>query len=171
MRKRQYLLVTLARRIYGDLAARIMEELLNSTEITDEQLAQKLGVEVNTARRVLNELYESRLVMYRRVRDVEQGWYLYYWRATDEDPVKLVRERLRKTISVLEAKLRNESNTDVFQCMHCGSRFTFDEVADYMFHCPRCGEILEVVDNKSSRARLENAIERLRRLVRELEAE
>jgi len=157
--------VTLAKKIHGDLAGWIVEELASSIEATDEQLAQKLGVDVNVIRRMLNELYESRLVMYRRVRDVEQGWYLYYWRLTDDDPIRILKERLRKTLSILERRLTHEDNSNFFICPRCGGKFTFEEIADYMFHCPRCDGILEAVDNTKAKEKLRVMIEELKNII------
>jgi len=160
--ERSQVLAALASKIHGEVAGRVMERLLRVGEATDEQLSQALGVDVNSMRRLLNELYESRLVRYRRVRDVEQGWYLYYWRVTDEDPARILEERRRRTVEVLKRRLEYEENNTFFRCPECGRKYTFDEIADYMFRCPECGAILDAVDNST-------AVEKLREAIRKLE--
>ena len=48
-------------------------------EVTDEELAQKLDLELNNVRRALFILYENELASYRRVRDEDSGWLTYLW--------------------------------------------------------------------------------------------
>jgi len=164
MSERSQVLILLASKIHGELAGKVMERLLKVGEATDEQLSQALGVDVNSIRRLLNELYESRLVRYRRVRDVEQGWYLYYWRITDEEPSRILEERRKRALEVLRRRLEYEESSSFFQCPECGRKYTFDEIADYMFRCPECGAILDAVDNSMTVEKLKEAIRKLRDL-------
>jgi transcription initiation factor TFIIE subunit alpha len=159
--EKDQVLATLARKIHGEVAGRIIERLIKVGEATDEQLSQALGIEIGTIRRVLNELYESRLVKYRRVRDEEQGWYLYYWRLTDEYPTRVLEERRRKAVEVLKRRLEFEKSNSFFYCLSCGTRFSFDEVADNMFRCPYCGTDLEALDGSLVTEKLEKAIKLL----------
>ena len=161
MSEKDQVLAILARKIHGDVAGRIIERLIKVGEATDEQLSQALGIEIGTIRRVLNELYESRLVKYRRVRDEEQGWYLYYWRLTDEYPTRVLEERRRKAVEVLKRRLEFEKSNSFFFCPSCGTRFSFDEVADNMFRCPYCGTDLEALDGSLVTEKLERAIKLL----------
>ncbi len=48
-------------------------------EVTDEELSQKLGLELNNVRRALFILYENALASYRRVRDEDSGLLTYLW--------------------------------------------------------------------------------------------
>ncbi|MEM3137236.1 MAG: hypothetical protein QW760_01820 [Thermofilaceae archaeon] len=147
MSERDQVLLILARKIHGDIAGRIAERLSRVGEATDEQLSQALGIEIGLIRRLLNELYESRLVRYRRVRDVDQGWYLYYWRLTDEDPFRVVEERKKRVLENLKLKLEHEESGSYFICQRCNARYSFDDIVDYMFRCPECGSDLEAIDN------------------------
>ncbi|MEM3944766.1 MAG: hypothetical protein QXJ59_11850, partial [Thermofilaceae archaeon] len=108
MSEREQVLSTLARKIHGEIAGRIIDRLIKVGEATDEQLSQALGIEIGVIRRTLNALYESRLVKYRRVRDVDQGWYLYYWRLTDDFPTRVLEERRRKALEILKRRLEYE---------------------------------------------------------------
>lgn len=164
MSERDQVLLILAKKIHGDIAGRIAERLSRVGEATDEQLSQALGIEIGTIRRLLNELYESRLVRYRRVRDVDQGWYLYYWRLTDDDPFRVVEERKKKVLENLKLKLEHEEGGSHFICPQCKMRYSFDDVADYMFRCPECGSDLEAADNSLIINKLKMVIRRLEEL-------
>ncbi|MCS7104538.1 MAG: hypothetical protein NZ954_03110 [Thermofilaceae archaeon] len=159
MSEKDQALSVLARKIHGEVAGRIIDRLIKVGEATDEQLSQALGIEIGTIRRVLNGLYESRLVKYRRVRDVDQGWYLYYWRLTDDYPTKVLEERRRRVLDILRRRLDFEQGNSFFYCPECRRRFSFEEVADYMFRCPMCGVDLEALDNSQALEKLKRAIQ------------
>lgn len=154
----EQVLSLLARKIHGEIAGRIIDRLVKVGEATDEQLSQALGIEISTIRRTLNALYESRLVKYRRVRDVEQGWYLYYWRLTDDFPSRVLEERRRRTLEILKKRLEYEEGNSFFFCPVCHFKYSFDEVADYMFRCPNCNADLEAIDNGVVVEKLKRAI-------------
>jgi transcription initiation factor TFIIE subunit alpha len=44
-------------------------------------------------RKLPNDLFEARLVKYRRARDENIGWYKYFWRVTDEPLDALLNDR------------------------------------------------------------------------------
>jgi len=48
-------------------------------EVTDEELAEELDLELNDVRRALFILYENDLATYRRLRDEDSGWLTYLW--------------------------------------------------------------------------------------------
>lgn len=158
MSEKDRVLSILARKMHGEIAGRIIDRLIKVGEATDEQLSQALGVEIGTIRRTLNELYESRLVKYRRVRDEEQGWYFYYWRLTDEYPVAILEERRKRALEVLKRRLEYERSSTFFYCPFCEVRYSFDEIVNYMFRCPSCGADLEAIDNEAIINKLEKAI-------------
>ena len=43
-------------------------------ELTDDEVAKKTGIRINLVRKILYDLYDSRVVGYRRVRDESSGW-------------------------------------------------------------------------------------------------
>lgn len=154
----EQVLSILARKIHGEIAGRIIDRLIKVGEATDEQLSQALGIEISTIRRTLNALYESRLVKYRRVRDVDQGWYLYYWRLTDDFPSRVLEERRRRALEILRKRLEYEESNTFFYCPVCRFKYSFDEVVDYMFRCPNCSADLEAIDNGVIVEKLKRAI-------------
>ncbi len=154
-------IVILAKKIHGQLAGKIAEILRKRGEVTDDELAEQLGVNINTVRKILNQMFESRLVKYRRARDEKIGWYKYFWRLTDEPAHQLLEDRKRKTIRILERRLRQEEATEYFYCPKCGRKYTLDEADMYGYMCPHCEEVLEPYDNEKDILILRKTIERL----------
>ncbi len=152
----------LAGRMLGPHAKAIMDYLLSVEEATDEQISRALKIPVNEVRRVLNYLFENRLVKYRRTRDEKIGWYIYYWRVTDEPPLTILEDRRRKALRILEERLAREKGNSYYYCPSCGRKYTFDEAVESMFRCVSCGEVLEAYDNSIVVARLEEAIRKLK---------
>ena len=161
MRGNEDVLVMLAEKIYGKLAGRIMGYLVEKGEATDEELSKELRVEVNEVRRILNMMFESHLIRYRRTRDEKIGWYIYYWAPTDEDVATILEDRKRKTLSLLRQRLEQEKNNTYYICIRCGARYTFEEAAESMFRCTECDEVLENFNNDLIVKKLEKAIELL----------
>lgn len=116
-------------------------------EVTDEELAQELDLELNDVRRTLFILYESDLASYRRVRDEDSGWLTYLWTFEYEKiPDNLVDEMYR-LLEALEERLEYERNHEFYLCEVCSIRFEFGEAMDLGFECPECGSPLEGMEN------------------------
>ncbi len=162
MSKRFEIFVVLAGKIHGELARRIAEILAERDEVTDDELAKILEVDVNEVRRILNMLFESRLVKYRRARDEKIGWFKYYWRLTDEPPHLILEDRKRIAISLLKRRLQYEESVELYVCPQCGKKYTYEEADDAGYICIDCGEVLEPYDNTLDVEVLKEAIERLK---------
>jgi len=163
------LLRQLAECIHGEIAGKVIELLVKAGEATDEEIAEKLGIGVNDVRRILNALFESNLVKYRRIRDEKLGWFTYFWRITDDSVESVLKYRVSKTIEKLRARLEYERSSTFYVCPKCGRRYTFDEAADSMFTCLKCEVVLEPFDNARIVRKLEEAIELLEEVRGELE--
>jgi transcription initiation factor TFIIE subunit alpha len=152
----------------------VLEYLMKTTKdkLTDEEIANDLGMKINTVRRALYNLLEQGLVSYRRVRDKSSGWFVYYWSLnTDKLNVALL-QRKEKVLSKLKARLRYEEENEFYVCPVDGSRYTFAEALEYDFKCPRCGEHLVHQDNTDIKevlreriARIEEELKRERKLL------
>lgn len=162
MRSEQDALVILAEKIHGKLAGDIAKLLNEHGEITDDDIAKILKIDVSDVRRTLNLMFEARLVKYRRARDEKIGWYKYFWRLTEEPAYQILEDRKRMAIKVLETRLRYEESNEYFICPKCKKRYTFDEADDYGYTCPECGELLEPYDNTVDIEILKKAIEKLK---------
>ncbi|MCS7131322.1 MAG: transcription factor, partial [Hadesarchaea archaeon] len=71
-------------------------------EATDEELAKRTGIRINLVRRILYDLYENRVVSYRRIRDEDSGWYIYYWRMEPERALEFFTNNKRLLLQKLQ---------------------------------------------------------------------
>ncbi|QOJ79665.1 transcription initiation factor E subunit alpha [Infirmifilum lucidum] len=155
-------IIALARKIHGERAEIIIRLLAEKIEVSDEDIARELKLDPAEVRRILNELFESRLVKYRRARDEVIGWYKYYWRITDEPVARILEDRKRLTLSLLEKVLEYERSDEFFVCPKCGKRFSSAEADENGYMCDECREVLEPYDNTEVIRKLEQAIKKLR---------
>lgn len=137
-------------------------------EVTDEELAETLDLELNDVRRALFILYENDLASYRRLRDEDSGWLTYLWTFEYENIPENLAEEMDRLLDALENREDYERNHEFYLCEICSIRFEFGEAMDFGFECPECGSPLESMDN----ARLVNAMEhRIDELRSELNAD
>ncbi|NAZ25559.1 MAG: hypothetical protein GU357_07370 [Thermofilum sp.] len=155
-------LAELAEKIFGEKAKKIMILLSNHVEISDDEIAKELDMDQAELRKILNDLFEARLVKYRRARDENIGWYKYYWRVTDEPLEVLLNDRKRLTLTILEKLLSLEEQAEIYVCPSCGARYSVVEAEDYGYTCPNCGEVLEPYDNSKRIRKIREAIQALK---------
>ncbi|WP_135662401.1 transcription factor [Halorhabdus rudnickae] len=116
-------------------------------EVTDEELAEELGLELNDVRRALFILYENDLASYRRLRDEDSGWLTYLWTFEyDNIPEQLESEMYELHEGLIERR-EYELQHQFYLCETCGIRFEFEEAMDFGFECPDCGSALESMEN------------------------
>lgn len=81
-------------------------------EVTDEELAEELNLELNAVRRALFILYENDLASYRRLRDEDSGWLTYLWTFEYENIPEQLEEEMHRLLDALierrEYELENE---------------------------------------------------------------
>jgi len=134
-------------------------------EVTDEELAEELGLELNDVRRALFILYENDLASYRRLRDEDSGWLTYLWTFEYENVPDKLEAEMYRLLEALEERREYEADNEFYLCPDENIRFEFGEAMEFTFECPRCGSGLESMSND----RLVEAIdERVGELRREL---
>jgi len=148
-------------RIAGERGYEVVKELVDE-ELTDDEVAKRVGMRVNLVRKILYDLYENRVVSYRRVRDEHSGWYIYYWRIEPERAREYFDNNKRLLLQKLEERLEAERSTMFFSCGNGDPKVSFELAAENDFKCPRCGGKLELYDNSSVITALERQIESLR---------
>jgi transcription initiation factor TFIIE subunit alpha len=137
-------------------------------EVTDEELAETLDLELNDVRRALFILYENDLATYRRLRDEDSGWLTYLWTFEYENIPENLAEEMDRLLDALDDREEYERNHEFYLCEIDSIRFEFGEAMDFGFECPECGSPLESMDN----AMLVEAMERrIAELQRELNAD
>jgi transcription initiation factor TFIIE subunit alpha len=116
-------------------------------EVTDEELAEELDLELNDVRRALFILYENDLASYRRLRDEDSGWLTYLWTFEYDNIPENLESEMYRLHDALEERREYEQNHEFYLCEICSIRFEFGEAMDFGFECPECGSPVESMDN------------------------
>lgn len=148
-------------RVAGEHGSDVAEVLLEEGEATDEEIANEIGVRLNLVRKILYDLYDNQVVDYRRSRDEETGWYVYYWHVEPARALELMDENKRTLLNKLKERLEHERSTLFFTCGEDCPRLEFDEAVEHGFDCPNCGGEMEEFDNSGIINALERRIETL----------
>lgn len=146
--------------VSGDHGHVVISSLIGK-ELTDEGLARITGLKVNVVRRILYDLYERRLVNYRRTRDDGTGWYVYYWYLEPERAAEYLETHHRQMLEKLKERLEYERNNIFFRCPNKCPKIPMDRALELDFTCPTCGERLEHYDNSPLVRSLEETIKSL----------
>jgi len=156
------LLVDLLNQVAGEHGVVVAKSLFGK-ELTDEELAKRTSISVNLVRRILYDLYDNRVVGYRRVRDEDSGWYIYYWRFEPSRALDYLNIHKRQLLQRLEEKLEQERNTIFFSCNNGGCpKVSLEMAVENDFKCPACGNKLEQYDNSSTITTMEGRVQSLR---------
>ena len=131
-------------------------------EVTDEELAEELGLELNDVRRTLFILYENDLASYRRVRDEDSGWLTYLWTFDYENIPENLEEEMYRLLTAMEERRGYEVDHEFHLCDVDSIRFEFGEAMDVGFECPECGSQLEAIENDHLVAAMDGRIAALR---------
>ncbi len=135
-------------RLIGEEGIELLRRFPEEREHSDEELAEKTGVNLNTVRHTLYTLYEKRLAEYRRLKNVETGWLTYLWHLRMDRLQGVIEEEIRDVLEHLDARLTYEEKNDFYMCKDCGTIYTFTDAAGWNFECPNCEEMLEHFDNE-----------------------
>ncbi len=150
------------KRVAGNHGLLILSKLWGR-QLTDEELAKLTRLRVNLVRKILYDLYENRVVNYHRLRNEDNGWYIYRWYVEAEGALENLQSIRQELLRKLEERLEYERGHMFFSCKNECPRMTFEEASEREFKCPHCGEQMDFVDNKEVIASLEAQIAELRR--------
>jgi transcription initiation factor TFIIE subunit alpha len=131
-------------------------------EVTDEELAEELDLELNDVRRALFILYENDLADYRRLRDEDSGWLTYLWTLEYGSIPENLRDEMYRLLDALEDRREYERNHEFFLCETDSIRFEFEEAMEFGFECPQCGSELDALDNDHLVTAMDERIDELR---------
>lgn len=148
-------------RIAGEHGYQVASALVGN-EVTDEELAKRTGIRLNLVRKILYDLYDNRVVGYRRTRDENSGWYVYYWRIEPERALEFFDNNKRLLLQKLQERLEHECSTMFFGCANGCPKLPFELAAENDFKCPHCGGQLKFFDNGNIITALERQVESLR---------
>ena len=155
-------LIELLNQVAGEHGCEVVK-IIFGEELTDEEIARRTGIRLNLVRRILYDLYDNRVVSYRRTRDESSGWYIYYWKMEPERALDYISTNKRLLLQRLEERLELERGTMFFSCNNDGcQKLAFDLAVENDFKCPKCGGKLEVYDNSGTITSLERRVQSLR---------
>jgi len=131
-------------------------------EMTEDEIAEKLGMNKNTVRKVLYKLHDLNILVYRRMKEESTNWNTYYWKINWEGLSAALLSRKREVLEKLKLRLSHEkSNRVIYRCQKCGREYSFDEALANDFMCPICGVPLDYVDRSKEIALLEDYVRKL----------
>jgi transcription initiation factor TFIIE subunit alpha len=148
-------------RLIGDEGLNLLGRFPEEGEYSDEDLAEKTGINLNSVRHTLYTLYEKRLAEYRRLKNTETGWLTYLWTLRLDRTEAAILEDMKLILEKLEARENFEEENDFYLCETCGT-FTFNEVMELDFACPRCSQPVEHFDNEALLSALKRRISSIR---------
>src|SRR5271157_429778 len=145
-------------------AVKIIDVLKNSEEITDDEIATKTEIRLNSVRKILYKLYDHSLVSLRRTRDPKTGWFIFHWKLQPDQLEGFILSQKRRVLEKLNVRLEYEKNHDFY---YCGSpeckRVPFEEAVEVVFHCSGCGKPLVHFANELMISKLSEKVDTLRK--------
>ena len=152
----QYLL-----KLVGDEGIELLRRCPNE-ELSDEDIAAKTEINLNSVRHTLYNLYEHRLAEYRRIKNNETGWLTYLWVMRMDNLNLVLRSEMETVVGKISARLRSDEATDFYQFKNCGLMTTFNNACTTNFACEQCGEMLVHFDDELLVSALKSRVEKMR---------
>jgi len=157
-------LVKVAEALGEEEAVKLIEILKNSNETTDDEIANKTGIRLNSIRKILYKLYDHSLVSLRRTRDPKTGWFIFHWRLQPDQLEGFILSQKRRVLEKLNIRLHYEKNHDFNYCYTPGcKRIPFEEAVEIVFRCPTCGKPLMHYENDKILHVLTKKVDQLRK--------
>jgi len=145
-------------------AVKLIDILKASNEITDDEIANKTGIRLNSVRKILYKLYDHSLVSLRRTRDPKTGWFIFHWRLQPDQMEGFILSQKRRVLEKLDIRMEYEKNHDFYWCYTPGcKRIPFEEAVELVFKCPTCGKALVHYDNDKVVQALGKRVDQLRK--------
>ncbi len=158
-------------KLTDETTVKVLNILLTEKEIIDEDIVNRLNEEIEKlfgvqvedqeegegpdiprialkmVRKSLYRLNERSLARYRRVRDKETGYFVYYWSPIWERIRDLIINRRKLTLKKLRQRLDYEQRNLLYVCDEDHTPVTFSDAFELGFICTTCGKELSQKDN------------------------
>ena len=157
-------LMKVAMALGEDEAVKLIEYLKGVEEITDDEIANKTSIRLNSVRKILYKLYDHSLVSLRRTRDPKTGWFIFHWKLQPDQLEGFILSQKRRVLEKLNVRLEYEKNHDFYYCgtPEC-KRVPFEEAVELVFHCSGCGKPLVHFANEKMISKLTEKVDILRK--------
>ena len=157
-------LMKVAEALGEEEAVKLIEILKNSDETTDDEIANKTGIRLNSVRKILYKLYDHSLVSLRRTRDPKTGWFIFHWKLQPDQLEGFIVSQKRRVLEKLNIRLEYEKNHDFYYCCTPGcKRVPFEDAVELVFRCATCGKPLMHYENGKIVQVLTRKVEQLRK--------
>ena len=154
--------VKIAGLIGGEEYVKVSRALLNTVDVTDEEIASATGLKINIVRKVLYDLFGKALISGIRVKDEKKGWFVYRWRAKQDHVDNFIENQKKKILDRLHKRLEHEDSTEFYHCgNHDCPRVKFDTAIELFFKCSNCKGPLNMVDNSNVKEALRYKIDQI----------
>ncbi|MFX0052352.1 MAG: transcription factor [Candidatus Hermodarchaeota archaeon] len=153
------------REIIDEEIVNILNEILEQTEPASDKNQEPTRIALKEVRKSLYRLNERSLARYRRVRDKETGYFVYYWSPIFERVRDLIISRRKHSIKRLKQRLDYEQRNLLYVCNGGHTPVTFSDAFELGFICTTCGEELAQKDNKKTIEYLKGKIQELENLI------
>ena len=154
--------VKIAGLIGSEEYVKVARALLNTEDVTDEEIASATGLKINIVRKVLYDMFGKALITGIRVKDEKKGWFVYRWRAKQDHVDNFIENQKKKILDRLYKRLEHEDSTEFYHCgNHDCPRVKFDVAVELFFKCPNCKGPLNMVDNSRVKEALRYKIDQI----------
>jgi transcription initiation factor TFIIE subunit alpha len=173
-------------KLTDEVTVKVLNSLLEHKEIIDEDIVNELneGIEqqpsdsevdqesdviriaLKEVRKSLYKLNERSLARYRRVRDKETGYFVYYWSPIWERIRDLIISRRKQTIKRLKQRLDYEQRNLLYVCEEGHTPVTFSDAFELGFICNVCSQELAQKENEETISILKKKITELEKVLK-----
>jgi len=117
---------------------RVVKILEEKERVSENELAEQLGVKINTVRKALYALDSIGFAYYIKEKDEEKKWwYIYYWTLNLKRVKEEYLKNKRKELLAKEDDLLSEQEYS-FRCKSCKSKCNYEAALNSDFKCPDC---------------------------------
>ncbi|MDG6999000.1 MAG: transcription factor, partial [Nitrososphaerota archaeon] len=108
--------VKIANLLGGEDYVKVARALLNNENATDEEIASATGLKINSVRKALYDLFGRSLISGIRVRDLKRGWFVYRWKAQQDQVDGFIETQKKKALDRLKQRLGYEKEHEFYNC-------------------------------------------------------
>ena len=135
--------------ICGEDVLLLVRKIYEKENVSEFQLAKQLKIDIKRVRNMLYRLYDNNLVEFVRKKDKKKGWYIYYWTFKPEQIQFIYLRTKKKQLETSRERLVQESSGQFFICPSKCVRMDFEQVVNFEYFCPECGQLMGLEDVSS----------------------
>ncbi len=137
--------------------------------ISENDIAEKLNMKINGARKLLYILREWGFADYEKKSDENKSWwFIYYWSLSKSKILNRYIFSIKNEIKKREELIKEESEY-AFSCPHCELKYTYQEALEQNFSCIQCKGVLENLNNEKLLTKIRNEINRLNKKLEKIQ--